>query len=220
MKRVHALVAMITLSLVALPSCRGDTKGGQVGAGPGPLIPDTLCATPGRERAVPRDPPRGDGDAGRRLSRAGTRHADALRRVLVAELGAATGRRTAAGNPLPGGFADHPEAPRVWEGWIDASTLFWGDSATGPCAGQPGRGRKILFQMAKNGHVVNPHASFDEAVGGPLLDVNINFALFEKKLSPDEERYVRDSSLVTVQRAGGGRHHQLPAGLLCRRQAR
>jgi len=97
---------------------------------------------------------------------------------------------------LPAGaITDDPRAPRVWETYDDAADVF-GTGPQGACSAGPGG--KVLGQIAKNGHVVDPDGDYDEAVGGPLIDRNLNFVVFEKKMSPEEVAYVRDSSLNTV----------------------
>ncbi|MBB4636988.1 hypothetical protein [Longimicrobium terrae] len=205
MRRTHAVVAVLTPFLLTLPAC--DNAGnarpaeGTLAAAPSPLLPDTLCADPSTPNqlcaTIPHEVMVTLGGDYHGLDPKTQTHFDAFSwQSFVALNWPADG----SGNPLPGTFADNPAAPRVWEGWTDAAVLFWGDGAAGPCLPQlrAGGGRKLLLQMAKNGQVVNPHATFDEAVGGPLLDRNLNFALFEKKVSPDEAGYIRDSSLVTV----------------------
>ena len=84
--------------------------------------------------------------------------------------------------------------PRVWETYEDASRVFWG-AVGGTCGASGGQGGKVLFQFAKNGHVVDPDGSFDEAVGGPLVDRNLNFVVFEKKVNPDWVGYVTADTL-------------------------
>jgi hypothetical protein len=205
MRRTHAVVAVLTLSLIALPSCKGDdaksTVGGEEAAS---ALPDTLCADPTKWNqlcsAIPHEVMVTLGGDYHGLVPATQVRFDAFSwQSFVALNWPSDG----SGNPLPGSFTDNPGAPRVWEGWTNASVLFYGDSGSTPCAtmlaSQGGRGgRKVLMQMAKNGQVIAPHATFDEAVGGPLLDRNLNFALYEKVVSPDEAGYIRDSSLVTV----------------------
>lgn len=116
-----------------------------------------------------------------------------------------------AGNPLPVQIGDSAAALRVWERYADAATLFWGDTVGAACGGSAG-GRPFLVQMAKNGDVVDPHASFDEAVGGPLLDRNLNFVLFQKKVNPDEEGYLTSAGLLTVAGQQAAKEIRFPAG--------
>jgi hypothetical protein len=197
---------VLTLSMIALPSCKGDQagSGGQAGRDTSSTLPDTTCADPSKWNQLCSTIPHEvmvtlGGDYHGLVPATQTRFDSFSWQSFVA----LNWPSDSAGNPLPGSFTDSPNAPRVWEGWTNASTLFYGDSAIGPCAAQlrslpAGGPRKVLMQMAKNGQVINPHATFDEAVGGPLLDRNLNFALFEKVVSPDEAAYVRDSSLTTV----------------------
>lgn len=202
MRRAHVAVAALTLSMLALPSCKGERPGAVAGAeATDSALPDTLCANPAQWNqlcsTIPHEVMVTLGGDYHGLAPATQTRFDAFSwQSFVALNWPSDGN----GNPLPGSFTDNPGAPRVWEGWTNAVALFQSDSTPGPCASMLARGgtRKVLMQMAKNGQVVNPHATFDEAVGGPLLDRNLNFALFEKVLSPDETQYIRDSSLVTV----------------------
>ena len=204
MRRAHAVVAALTLSMLALPSCKGDqAPGGLAKTDSLTALPDTICADPAKWNqlcsTIPHEVMVTLGGDYHGLVPATQVRFDAFSwQSFVALNWPADG----AGNPLPGSFTDNPGAPRVWEGWTNASVLFYGDSGSTPCAAQlrsaPPGARKVLMQMAKNGQVIAPHATFDEAVGGPLLDRNLNFALYEKVVSPDEAAYIRDSSLVTV----------------------
>ncbi|HKP75828.1 MAG TPA: hypothetical protein VJT67_09825, partial [Longimicrobiaceae bacterium] len=204
MRRAHAVVAVLTLSMLALPSCKGDQQAGVGGSEVSDSsLPDTLCADPAKWNqlcsTIPHEVMVTLGGDYHGLAPATQTRFDAFSWQSFVAL---NWPADSAGNPLPGSFTDNPAAPRVWEGWTNAAVLFWGNGATAPCAtqlrsGGPGA-RRVLMQMAKNGQIVNPHADFDEAVGGPLLDRNLNFAVFEKMISPDEVQYLRDSSLVTV----------------------
>jgi hypothetical protein len=115
------------------------------------------------------------------------------------------------GKPLAS-FAGNPSAPRVWETYEDASTVYGGVSS--PCALPAGT--RLLGQMAKNGDVVDPGGDYDEAVGGPLVDRNLNYVLYEKKVNPEEVAYLRANRLNTAagQYAAdsAGQRLQFPAG--------
>lgn len=204
MKRAHGVVAVLTLSMLALPSCTGDQHAGSAGrtAASDSSLPDTLCANPAQWNQLCSTIPHEvmvtlSGD----YNGLDPEHQTRFDAFSWQSFVALNWPADSAGNPLPGSFTDNPGAPRVWEGWTNAQVLFEGGGGEAPCASQlraAGGVRRVLTQMAKNGQVVNPHGTFDEAVGGPLLDRNLNFAVFEKMLSPDEVQYVRDSSLVTV----------------------
>jgi hypothetical protein len=98
------------------------------------------------------------------------------------------------GTPLPT-FDGNPTAPRVWETYLDATQVY---TVQGNLPCNVGPGGKFLGQMAKNGDVVDPGGDYDEAVGGPLSDVNMNYALYEKKINPDEVAYLREHRLNTI----------------------
>jgi hypothetical protein len=205
MKRAHAVVAVLTLSMLALPSCQGDQRTGAVARSEASdsSLPDTTCADPAKWNqlcsTIPHEVMVTLGGDYHGLVPATQTRFDAFSWQSFVAL---NWPADSAGNPMPGTFTDNPTAPRVWEGWTNAQVLFEGPGGGGaPCAAQlraSGGHMRVLTQMAKNGQVVNPHGTFDEAVGGPLLDRNLNFAVFQKVLSPDEVQYIRDSSLVTV----------------------
>jgi len=99
------------------------------------------------------------------------------------------------GTPLPT-FDGNPGAPRVWETYLDATQVYTTTQGNLPC--NVGPGGKFLGQMAKNGDVVDPGGDYDEAVGGPLADVNVNYVVYEKKINPDEVGYLRAHRLNTI----------------------
>lgn len=104
------------------------------------------------------------------------------------------------GNPIPGKFTDHPTNKRVWEYYLDASEIF--------SAGENGSlmmllsqshtaDKKVFHMMSKSPHALNPDGSFAEADGNPLIDRNLNFAVFEERINPDEVNYIRSHHMTT-----------------------
>ncbi|HEU4561015.1 MAG TPA: hypothetical protein VFS20_24400, partial [Longimicrobium sp.] len=216
MKRAHAVAAVLTLFLAGLPSCRGGGDAPDAENETSTALPDTLCADPSKWNqlcsTIPHEVMVTLGGDYSGLVPATQVRFDAFSWQSFVAL---NWPADAAGNPLPGNLGDNPGAPRVWERWTNAAVLFASGPGPSPCAtmaASPGGRGKVLMQMAKNGQVVNPHATFDEAVGGPLLDRNLNFALFEKTVSPDEARYIRSDSLNTVAGQEAADTIDFPAG--------
>ncbi len=121
----------------------------------------------------------------------------------------------ADGTPMKGNFTDNPGAPRVWENYTDPAELFGtGEQLlafSGPI--QKTTGLKGLRMMAKMSDEFSDSLAGDikQATGQPLVDKNLNYALFEIVVNPDEAKYVRDSGLTTL--AGQkGKKINFPAG--------
>lgn len=225
MHRSRVLLAAVAAALATLPAC--DREGGDqpkaeapaavAGTNPNDSTWRMFCATPGSTRPCSTIP-----------------H-DVIVQVLAGYTGINPGDQKvfdafswqsfvalnwpgADKAALPvGSITDDPGRPRVWETYDDAATVF-GTGSQGACSAGPGG--KLLGQIAKNGHVVDPDGDYDEAVGGPLIDRNLNFVVFEKKMNPDEVGYVRDSSLTTVAGQEAADTIIFPAGYYDDEQAR
>lgn len=214
--------AVLTLPVLLLASaCGGGGDGApkeEVEAGtPALALTDTTCADPAKWNqlcsTIPRDvavdlPLGYDG-----LSATVQPHFDNFSWQSFVALNWPSGP---GGVPLGDSLTSNPGAPRVWETYRDAANVFWGSAVSGEC-NAPG---KMLFQMAKNGHVVDPGGSFDEAVGGPLVDRNLNFVVFEKKVNGEWVRYVTDTipgsgglNLTTVAGQAAADTIDFPAGV-------
>jgi len=151
MRRAHAVVAVLTLSMLALPSCKGDQQAGAAGGSEvsDSSLPDTLCANPAQWNQLCSTIPHEvmvtlGGDYHGLVAATQTRFDAFSWQSFVALNWPAD----SAGNPMPGNFTDNPTAPRVWEGWTNAAVLFWGNGATAPCAtqlrsGGPGAQRRV-----------------------------------------------------------------------------
>jgi hypothetical protein len=124
---------------------------------------------------------------------------------------------TQGGGILAAGFPfKNNDKPRQWELWTDPLTVFQ-PGAQPVCPGRTlGPDDKVLHLMAKNSQILNPDGSFQEPDGNPLVDRNLNFALYEIRMNPDEVAYVTQNGLQT--RAGqaafaqAGKTVAFPAG--------
>lgn len=98
----------------------------------------------------------------------------------------------AAGNPLPVGLNDKPDAPRVWESFLTLPEVF--DKAPR----QNGE-YMTLGTISKAG----PHmfdGDLDDLEPGsdkPLVDRNLNFTLYEIKVNKTEADYIQKNGLTT-----------------------
>lgn len=108
---------------------------------------------------------------------------------------------TISGQSLRGAYDN---VPRVWETYLEAEELFLPGQTKAACApGVETVGAKVLRRSAKNPHIKagvikKQGASILEAVGGPLIDRNENFTLYEIHLNADEVKYVKANNLQTL----------------------
>lgn len=119
------------------------------------------------------------------------------------------------GTPMKGSFTDNPDAPRVWESYTDPAELFGtGENLLafgGPIKKVPGlKGLRMISKMSNENHPDLP-ADIKQATGQPLIDKNLNYALFEIMVNPDETKYIRDSGLTTAS-GQMGKKINFPAG--------
>ena len=98
----------------------------------------------------------------------------------------------------------YDNVPRVWETYLNAEDLFLPNQKNPVCApGVDTAGAKVLRRTAKNPHIkaalIKKQGAFIlEAVGGPLIDRNENFTLYEIRLNPDEVKYIKTNNLQTL----------------------
>jgi hypothetical protein len=109
-----------------------------------------------------------------------------------------------AGNPSGGSISDNPAAFRVWEYYKDPAEVFGAPLpelefhlTTAKQSGQ-----KFLYMDSKSPHRLLPIKGFEEADGHPLIDRNLNFALYEIKMNPVETEFVKKYQLTTVANIG------------------
>ncbi|MES2133116.1 MAG: hypothetical protein V4506_12290 [Bacteroidota bacterium] len=103
---------------------------------------------------------------------------------------------------MKGSFTDDPQSMRVWEYYTDPAVVFETNEQLLPFTGpvKQGSGRKGLRMFAKLSHeLLNVPASIKEATGQPIIDKNLNFALYEIRLNGDEVDYILQDSLYTLE---------------------
>lgn len=114
-----------------------------------------------------------------------------------------------AGKPTGSSISDLPNANRVWEYYKDPAEVF-GHSTPGltfRLGVAKKSGQKFLYLDSKSpialysGKTLDAAElnGFQEADGHPLIDRNLNFALYEIKMNPIESKYVIDSGLTTTE---------------------
>jgi hypothetical protein len=106
------------------------------------------------------------------------------------------------GSPVKGSFTDDPQSMRVWEYYTDPAVIFETNEQLLPFTGpvKQGSGLKGLRMFAKLSHeLMNVPASIKEATGQPIIDKNLNFALYEIRLNGDEVDYILKDSLFTLE---------------------
>nr|WP_294941801.1 hypothetical protein [uncultured Mucilaginibacter sp.] len=115
----------------------------------------------------------------------------------------------AAGNPIGTSVNDSLGAQRVWEHYQDPAEVF-GTSVpllNLRLSEAKKGGQKFLYLDSKAPHALAAVASinandingFQEADGHPLIDRNLNFALYEIKMNPVETKFTLDNKLTTTQ---------------------
>ena len=114
-----------------------------------------------------------------------------------------------AGKPIGNSITDSVDAPRVWEHYLDPAEVF-GHSTPGlilRLGVAKKNGQKFFYMDSKAPHPLLTGATFDvnklkgfqEADGHPLIDRNLNFALYEIKMNPVESTFTISNHLTTLQ---------------------
>lgn len=118
-----------------------------------------------------------------------------------------------SGNPQ-GGSLTSSGAPRVWEHYTDPAVIFGHSNPSLVFQlEQAGRnGQKFFYMDAKAPLPLLPNNTIDmselshnklkgflEADGHPLIDRNLNFALYEIKINPVETLFIKSNGLSTLQ---------------------
>jgi hypothetical protein len=121
------------------------------------------------------------------------------------------------GSPSQGPITSDISAPRVWEYYKQPSEVFGTNEHLLPFGGiyraEPGLKGFYTFTKLSNTLAANSNlpASIKQATGQPLIDKNLNFALFEVHLNKDEVDYLVNDSLTTIE-GQKGKTIKFPAG--------
>jgi hypothetical protein len=105
----------------------------------------------------------------------------------------------ANGKPLPGPISSNTSAPRVWEFYNDPAQVFGNDDKAImlKMTEAQAAGLKFVYAMSKSPHPLIKE--FQEADGHPLIDRNLNFALYEIKINPVESNFIITNKLNTLK---------------------
>lgn len=111
----------------------------------------------------------------------------------------------AQGRPMGGNIGDNPGNMRVWEYYLDPAQVF--NTGVQQTPQQPllmhlntakQEGVKFFYMDSKAPTALMPVRGFREADGHPLIDRNLNFALYEIKMNPIEANFVTTHHLQTT----------------------
>ncbi len=104
-----------------------------------------------------------------------------------------------SGNPIGNSIGDNPDSMRVWEYYTDPAEVFGAANST--LLMHLGNAKqshvKFFFRDSKSPNQLLPVKGFREADGHPLIDRNLNFALYEIKMNPTEVSFVTTYNLTT-----------------------
>ena len=109
----------------------------------------------------------------------------------------------ADGRPVGASIGDHPENQRVWEYYQDPAQVFGNALAntveplTLHINAARQQGLKFLYMDSKAPNALDTVSGFRQADGHPLIDVNLNFVLYEIKMNPTEVTFVTTNNLTT-----------------------
>ena len=113
----------------------------------------------------------------------------------------ANSQGTAIGNSI----GDYPDSMRVWEYYTDPAVVFSSGGAENTSGdlvlrlnGAKQENIKFFYMDSKSPHALVQVKGFKEADGHPLIDRNLNFALYEIKMNPTEVNFVTTYHLTTV----------------------
>lgn len=103
-----------------------------------------------------------------------------------------------------GVIGDNTDAPRVWEFYQDPAEVFGNSSQelSFHLNAAKKSGQKFFYMDSKSPHQLAPLKGFEEADGHPLIDRNLNFALYEIKMNPVEADFVTQNKLTTFANIG------------------
>lgn len=110
------------------------------------------------------------------------------------------------GQPIGGSISDNPGAMRVWEHFRDPASVFRGGSELLGASTQPlllhlssaaGKKLKFFYMDSKSPQALDSVTGFKEADGHPLIDRNLNFAVYEIRLNNVEDTFITNNNLTT-----------------------
>lgn len=113
----------------------------------------------------------------------------------------------AMGTAIGNSIGDYPDSMRVWEYYTDPASVFRTCGITPNSNNSPDlllqlnnamqSDTKLFYMDSKSPERLHVRG-FREADGHPLIDRNLNFALYEIKMNPSEVRFVTTNNLRTA----------------------
>ncbi|HYC29935.1 MAG TPA: hypothetical protein VEB42_13980 [Chitinophagaceae bacterium] len=107
------------------------------------------------------------------------------------------------GQPAGASIGDFPNYQRVWEYYQDPAQVFGNALAntveplTMHINAAKQQGLKFLYMDSKAPNALDTVSGFRQADGHPLIDVNLNFVLYEIKMNPTEVTFITTNNLTT-----------------------
>lgn len=108
------------------------------------------------------------------------------------------------GNPLSDSIGSKPDAPRVWMSYEGPADVFapdfqaQDDALDDICQVDDSNNLPMFYLMSKSGHLLETSSFLESVVDQPLVDRNLNFAVFDIRMNPVEVDYIEKYSLNTI----------------------
>ena len=106
------------------------------------------------------------------------------------------------GNPLPGKIGSAPDAPRVWETYLQPSQIFRPNGAEPLPWGTPEGPTRSLGSISKHTHILDEvdEAFFNlETPMPPITDLNKEYVRYEIRINKEEYDYINNNVLYSVE---------------------
>lgn len=104
------------------------------------------------------------------------------------------------GKPIGNNIGDHPSALRVWEYYPDIAEIFGGDEPLLLKAREAkGNKQKLFYMLSKMPKRKDSLSDVLNPDGKPLIDRNLNFAVFAVNANPIEANFIISNNLTTQQ---------------------
>lgn len=98
------------------------------------------------------------------------------------------------GRPMKTTIGEAAGAPRVWSAYPTVGDVF---GAGAPICGHMGKGKPRFRMMAKGVGMGMETGEFIQPTGEALIDRNLNFAVYDVRIHPDQAAYFRGAGITT-----------------------
>ena len=118
----------------------------------------------------------------------------------------------ANGRPLGDKIGGYPDTARVWESYTDLAELYGSDQTLLLHLNDAKKNNlKFFYMTSKSPFKLDSINGFQEADGNPLIDRNLNFAVYDVKVNSVESQFIQKYNLTT--KAGidsfGSKHNNM-----------